>query len=97
MNFRNMVRKFVNWAQNQSDSDAAVQCSPYNTAVSGSSRLSDGGMNFTIYNAVGGKVIQCNTYNASLDKTRTSLYVIGEKEDLANELGQIITVESLSR
>lgn len=61
--------------------------------------LRDGsnGMHFTVYNATGGKVIETRTYDPRTDRSNTSLYVITDKEDLGEELGQIITKESLCR
>ena len=55
------------------------------------------GMNFTVYNATGGKVIQLSSYDSRTDSNRTSLYVITDQENLGEELAQIITRESLSR
>lgn len=55
------------------------------------------GMNFTVFNAIGGKVIQFNQYNPVTDRHKQQLYIVTDKEDLGAELGQIITVESLGR
>ncbi len=55
------------------------------------------GMNFTVYGAAGGKVISFSTYDSRLDRTISSLYLITDKEDLGQELAEIITKESLSR
>ena len=54
-------------------------------------------MNFTVYSAIGGKVIQFNSYNPNIDCHYQSLYIITDQEDMGVELGQIITRESLSR
>ena len=59
--------------------------------------LGSNGMSFTVHNAVGGKVIQIGSYNIHTDRYNTNLYVITDKEDLGQELGQILTRESLSR
>ena len=55
------------------------------------------GMNFVVYNAIGGKVIQIHSYDVNTDKSHSTLYIITDKEDLGEEIGQIITKESLSR
>ena len=67
-------------------------------AKSSAPDISDMGnsMNFTVYNATGGKVIQIRSYNPSIDRHKSALYVITDKEDLGVELGQIITMERLS-
>jgi hypothetical protein len=61
------------------------------------SSLEVGGMNFTVYSATGGKVIEFKTYDPRIDRHISSLYVITEREDLGEELAQIITKETLTR
>lgn len=55
------------------------------------------GMHFTIFSATGGKVVQFNTYDPSRDRSDTRLYIVTEKDNLGEELAQIITRESLTR
>jgi len=62
-----------------------------------SSNVTGDGMNFNVYPATGGKVIEFRTYDPVRDTSRISLYVITDREDLGEELGQIITRESLTR
>ena len=103
--FKNKMRKFINWAQSDdydnrpySNGLASLQNSKsVNTIGSNSIEGHHGGLNFTVYSATGGKVVQIRTYNIHTDQSRSTLYVITDKEDLGYELGQIITVESLSR
>ncbi len=54
------------------------------------------GMNFTVYNATGGKVIQLSSYDSRTDSNRTSLYVITDQENLGEELAQILPIVNLS-
>jgi hypothetical protein len=71
-----------------------------NNATIGSSapRIdSSAGMNFTVYNAVGGKVVQFSTYNIHTDRNNVNLYIITDREDLGQELGHILTRESLTK
>jgi hypothetical protein len=55
------------------------------------------GLNFTVFPAVGGKVVRFHSYDPRTDRENTTLYVVTDKENLGEELGQIITKESLSR
>jgi len=55
------------------------------------------GLNFTVFNATGGKVIQFASYDPTRDHKRVSLYVVTDKDNLGEELAQIITREGLSR
>jgi len=105
--FRRKMKQFISWAVlDQSnmavDSDIKMyKNSQYGKTIGGLQNNSieghNGGLNFTVYSATGGKVIQTRTYNIATDQHRSALYVITDKEDLGQELGHIITVESLSR
>jgi hypothetical protein len=68
------------------------------TIGSNASRIdSSEGMNFVIYNAIGGKVVQFSTYDVHTDRRNSRLYIITDKEDLGQEIGQILTRESLTK
>jgi len=58
-------------------------------------RLSSDGMRFQLYKANGGFVIETRTYNRQKDENVNKMYVITEDKDLGEELGKIITMESL--
>jgi len=108
MGLRSLIKKSIvgifRWAANDNkvrENDIAEPV-PYpigTKSTMGSHGINDrgNGMNFTVYNATGGKVIQISSYNPNTDRHHSSLYVITDKEDLGSELGQIITRESLSR
>ena len=104
--FKEKIRKFINWAQSDDYANepykngiASLQNSKRANMTIGSNAIDghNGGLNFTVYSATGGKVIQIRTYNPSSDVGRSTLYVVTDKEDLGQEIGHIITVESLSR
>jgi hypothetical protein len=92
------VRDDENYTKSREDSPMPVSSGMISKGI-GSSSIRDGanGMNFVVYSATGGKVIQFSTYDPRTDRSNTNLYVITDKEDLGEELGQIITKESLCR
>lgn len=55
------------------------------------------GQNFTIYPAIGGKVVQIHYYNPQTDRTSTNLYIITDDEDFGEQLAMIVTRNNLSR
>lgn len=55
------------------------------------------GMNFTVFPATGGKVIQMSHYDDRTSRNNSHLYIVTDSEDLGEELGLIITKEGLSR
>jgi hypothetical protein len=104
--FRGALRELMRWAlDDRESSDIKMnRASNHNMAPSpvgsiGSSSVGDysRGMNFTVFNAAGGKVIQISTYNQRTDQMVTNLHVIMDNEDLGEELALIITKESLTR
>jgi hypothetical protein len=103
--FKEKMRKLVIWATSDDYDNrkyasgiASLQkINQANTIGSNSLEGHNGGLNFTVYSATGGKVVQIRTYNIATDRSTSMLYIISDKEDLGKELGHIITIESLSR
>ncbi len=105
------IIKLIKWASRVDDSNSNGEISPSYAINSTKYRKSSQpvsvqqaidnhddhrGMNFTVFSASGGKVIQISTYNSSTDTHKSKLYIVTDKEDLGEELSQIITRESLT-
>jgi hypothetical protein len=52
-------------------------------------------LNFKVYKASGGTVLETSSYDRKTDRHNNSLYVITDEKDLGKEIGKIITLESL--
>ena len=50
---------------------------------------------FKVFKASGGTVVQTDIYDRRADRQYNNLHVIVEGQDLGNELGKILTFESL--
>jgi len=59
------------------------------------STFSSDGMNFTVYKAVGGYVIEFRHYDMQTDSRHAQLHIVSEAEDIGAEIGKILTLESL--
>lgn len=107
---KNAIIGIIKWASRQSDVERdytaeKASAARYGNTIGSSKAMnqhdniadSNNGMNFTVYSAIGGKVIQFRSYDPARDRHIGSLYIVTDKEDLGQELGQIITVESLNR
>jgi hypothetical protein len=55
------------------------------------------GMNFTIYQANGGHVLEFNEYDQFNDRRTQRLYIISSDRDLGQGLAEIITLELLKK
>ncbi len=53
------------------------------------------GMNFCLYNAVGGHILESRTYNQKTDRTEGTLYMIHEDDDFAKQVAQAIMLEQM--
>ena len=59
--------------------------------------LNSKGMQFTVYTASGGYVLEYNDYDINSDRTKTKLYIIGSEKDLGEGLAEVITIELLQK
>ena len=97
---RKVFKRFLRWVM---EDNSQTSPEPSREMGMGAKVISTGindrnnGMNFTVFSATGGKVIQFATYDPTRDRHQSNLYVVTDKEDLGEEIAQIITRESLTR
>jgi hypothetical protein len=79
------------------DSRELVDCDvPQKMAtISGGRSIDSNGMNFTVYRANGGHIIETRKYDRKRDSNDNSLHIITDDKDLGEEIGKIITYENL--
>lgn len=53
------------------------------------------GLNFTVYRANGGYIIEHRIYDKKHDRNNSGLHIITDDKELGEEIGKIITFESL--
>lgn len=58
-------------------------------------RIDSNGMNFTVYRANGGHIIETRVYDKKNDRNNNSLHIITDDKELGEEIGRIITFEQL--
>lgn len=81
-----LKQRIRNWLMNDDDEPDYIS-----TAVD----IDSNGMRFNLYKASGGFVIETRLYDERNDRNINKLHVITEDKDLGEELGKIITMESL--
>jgi hypothetical protein len=52
-------------------------------------------LQFKVYSAVGGKVVEFNRYDPKSDRTDRQIYIIGKDEDFGEKIAKISMLESL--
>ena len=87
---RRSIKKLIRWANNFNESY------PVDSPLcSSGSTINSSGMNFTVFNASGGYIIEYRKYDTKLDRNTNTLHIINPDEDLGKRIGQIITLEIL--
>ena len=94
---RQALRDLIDWAQG-GDKDLVYS----NTAISKRSRrggidedLSNNKINFAVFPANGGSIVQVYHYDRKKDEEIRTLYVVHDDEEFDQHLAQIISMERL--
>ena len=60
-----------------------------------SSRLNSNGMNFSVFKANGGFIIEYHYYDRHRDRSENKLHIVTDDKDLGEEIGKISSFETL--
>jgi hypothetical protein len=77
------------------DSRADVQIKESAGQLVAARSIDSHGMNFTVYRANGGHIIETRKYDKRHDSNNHSLHIVTDDKDLGEEIGKIITFENL--
>ena len=95
-----LKRKIRRWLDSEQDNciteDRLVYAtvSPKNS-ISGRDVNSDPTLQFKVYNAIGGKVVEFSRYDCQKDRHFHDIYIIGKDEDFGARIAKIAMLESL--
>jgi hypothetical protein len=87
-----LKRKLKNWL----NSDELIEVSAVK-AGRNRANLQSMGMDFTIYQANGGTIVEINQYDHKTDRSDRSLHIITNEQDLGQGIAHIVTFEMLRR
>ena len=93
-------QKVISWVRedwNKARPEQDVLVSNSIGTVSKSRRLDQHGMNFTIYSANGGYVMEYSMYDRKTDERNNALHIITSDQDLGQGIAHIITLEMLRK
>lgn len=65
------------------------------TITASSDSINQQGMNFSLYRAVGGHILESRVYNNRTDRHEGTLYMILEDQDFATQVAQAIMLEQM--
>ena len=93
-----LKRKIRRWLDSEQDicvaEDRYATVSPKNM-ISGRDVHSDPTLQFKIYNAIGGKVVEFSRYDRKQDRSHHDIYIIGKNEDFGEKIAKIAMLETL--
>jgi hypothetical protein len=104
--FKRMIVKWVreDWENAGQDSRTEEDCyatpkmgrgNPIST-ISGRAHIdSEPTLQFKVYSAVGGKVVEFHRYDPKTDRNDRQVYIIGKDEDFGEKIAKISMLESL--
>jgi len=85
-------RKLRNWLlDDEPDSPNMVIASRDVEAISDADPI----LNFRVFSAVGGRVVEFRTYDRQKDRNFTQTYIITNEQDFGDRIAKIATMESL--
>ncbi len=94
-------KKFREWSKEAwySEQNAEKMAAQIGTvdSVHGGTLDSEPTLQFTVYNAIGGKVVEFRTYDKNRDRRHHQVYIISKDEDFGEKIGKIATLETLKQ
>ena len=84
-------RKIIRWVRDDWNSCQPVECTP----TVGARSVDVEGLSFNVMPAQGGTVVQIRCYDRKTDRNNHITHVIPEGEDIAERIGQIVSLELL--
>lgn len=95
MFFKKLLRK---WILQANDVEESMIGSQKISSVEDVAVLNDDPvLNFKVYNAVGGKVVEFRYYDRIKDRGSCQTYIITNEQDFGERIAKIATMESLKR
>jgi hypothetical protein len=90
-----LKRKIRRWLDSEEDICIPETKHGRNSIVSSRDVGSDPTLQFKIYNAIGGKVVEFSRYDRQKDRHLHDIYIIGKSEDFGEKIAKIAMLESL--
>ena len=102
--FKRIIVKWVREDWENSRAEVQQDCYPSTkmsrgnsiSTISGRANVdSEPTLQFKVYSAVGGKIVEFSRYDPKSDRTDRQIYIIGKDEDFGEKIAKISTLEVL--
>ena len=92
-----MMKWFYRWLGGKCNNAYFENQSMSMASTSNSLRGNDDGLNFQIYPATGGYVLEYSNYDRKNDRNNRVLHIITDEQDLGTSIAHAITIEMLRK
>ena len=89
-------RRLLKWLSRDED-EGRVYSVVSNDISASPNRPSKDGLNFVLYPAVGGHILECRHYDRRTDTNNNTLYMIHEDQNFADQVAKAIMLEMMKR
>lgn len=93
--FKRWLLKQVKSAQDYENKDGSIKTSNLIARSEPSIDQPERAVQFTVYNANGGRVVETRKYDRQKDRHHQNLYIITNDQEFGREIDKIITMEAL--
>ena len=94
---RNKLRNWIFHADSDREEDCVVSSKRSRVSLSSGRSFDTRGMGFTVYQAVGGNIMEYSFYDEKNDRHEHRLHIIPSEQDLGQGIAHIITYEMLRK
>jgi len=93
-----LKRKIRRWLDSEQDiciPEDRIYSNKLGSSVSTREINTDPTLQFKVFNAVGGKIVEFSRYDRKSDRSDHAIYIIGKDEDFGEKIAKISTLEVL--
>jgi hypothetical protein len=90
-------RWLLKWLSQTEDEGRVYSVVSNDIIASAPNRPSKDGLNFVLYPAVGGHILECRHYDRRTDSNNNTLYMIHDDEDFSQQVAKSIMLEMMKQ
>jgi hypothetical protein len=90
-------RWILKWLSKHEENSRVYSVIPNDVITASPTRPGADGLNFVLYPAVGGHILECRNYDQKTDRNNSTLYMIHEDQNFADQVAKAIMLEMMKR
>jgi hypothetical protein len=93
--FKKLIAEWARQGNNYEDDGMVISSKRLSTKSEDASPSDDPVLNFKVYSAVGGKLVEFRRYDRKNDRNDSTTYIITNDQDFGERIAKIATMENL--